>query len=208
MLNEALKLYGVISSNGMSLEIYLKKIEESIRGGVTMLQFREKTGSFDERARLGARVKEITDVYGIPLIVNDDPLLCKKIDAGGVHLGQTDGSVTEAREFLGNGRIIGVTARSVAEAERAAGESADYVGSGAVFPTATKLDAKPMEMKTLRAICSNAGISVVAIGGISHENIHMLSGSGISGVAVVGSLYGCEDTYTAAVRLRRKVDEL
>ena len=202
-LNNALTLYGVISKNEMSDAQYLKKIEDSIKGGVTIIQIREKTGSFEEKVRLAQQAKKVTDKYDIPLIVNDDIDICKQINADGVHLGQTDGSVREARQRLGSKKIIGVSADTVALAKKAANEGADYLGTGAIFPTSTKLDAQQVAISTLQAICNAASLPVVAIGGIDQTNVLKLKGTGIAGIAVVSALYNDDHSYDNAMAMKK-----
>ena len=173
-------------------------VEQAILGGATMVQFEQ-----DARA-----VQVICRKHGVPFIVNNDVTLAQKLDADGVHVGQSDMPAAEARRLLGPAKIIGVTARTVAEAQAAEAAGADYLGSGAVFGTSTKLDAKTMPLETFRAITQSVQIPVVAIGGISAANAGGLKSHGAAGLAVVSSLFGAADITEAAQTLRAIAEEV
>ena len=207
-LSNALWLYGVISKNDLTEAEYLKRIEDSIKGGVSILQIREKTGTREDIVKLCLKVKAITDKHHIPLIINDDVSICEEIDADGVHLGQSDGSVTDARKRLGDGKIIGVSANTLPLARKAVDEGADYLGTGAMFVTSTKLDAKSTKLETLKAICNEVPIPVVAIGGIGQTNAHQLMGAKVAGIAVVSALYSDGRCFDNAKALRALADSL
>lgn len=178
-----------------------EQVEAAIRGGITCLQLRDKTADKEEFRRQAISVKKLTDAAGIPLIVNDHVDIAAEIDAAGVHIGQKDMALTDARAILGPDKIIGVSARTVELALKAQQDGASYLGVGAVFGTTTKLDAKPLEMETLKSICAAVSIPVVAIGGISQNNVEKLTGTGISGAAVVSAVFGQPDIEAACIKL-------
>lgn len=178
-------------------------VEEAIRAGVTMVQLREKDMGLNEFVELGKRVKKVTDSYNIPFVINDRVEVAKAIDADGVHIGQGDMDVREAREILGKEKIIGVSASNLDEAKRAEKDSADYLGVGALFPTGTKDDADHVSYEALKEIVENTGIPVVGIGGIDKDNIEDLRGSNISGVAVISAILKEKDIERATGELYR-----
>ncbi len=204
-----IRLYGITDSGIMSRNdiSFLQQVEEAILGGITMLQLREKNlpqEAYTERAR---QVLEVTKRYHIPLIINDDPTVALLSGADGVHVGQEDESIPKAREILGENRIIGATAHNLEEARRAFEQGADYLGVGAAFGSVTKKDAKPIDRETYRSICESVPIPVVAIGGITADNIGELSGRGLSGIAVIGALFGTENIKEGARMLRAEVEK-
>ena len=183
-------------------------VEQAILGGATMVQVREKelTGArLEQDARA---VQAVCRKHGVPFIMNNDVDLAQKLDADGVHVGQSDLPAAEARRRLGPAKIIGVTARTVAEAQAAEAAGADYLGSGSVFGTSTKLDAKTMPLETFRVITASVQIPVVAIGGISAANAGALKAHGAAGLAVVSSLFGAADITEAARTLRAIADDI
>jgi thiamine-phosphate pyrophosphorylase len=184
--------------------ILLPKIERALAGGVTLLQLREKRlcgRALEEKA---LAVKRLCDRYKVPLVINDNVELAQAIGAAGVHLGAGDMPVDLARRRLGNGKIIGATARTVEQALAAQAAGADYLGSGAVFATSTKADAVPMPHGLLGKICRSVQIPVVAIGGIDESNIAELQGLPIFGVAVAAGIFGAADVKKAAENLARQ----
>lgn len=183
-----------------------QQIEEAIKAGVTLIQLREKDmeeEAFIEEAR---RIKALTARYGIPLIINDSVEVALAADADGVHVGQGDLDAAKVRKLLGQDKILGVTAKTVEQALRAQADGADYLGSGAVFGSATKKDACPMTMERLREITAAVSVPVVAIGGINQENIMKLAGSGVAGAAVVSGIFGAADIGAAVRNLRRSAE--
>jgi thiamine-phosphate pyrophosphorylase len=176
-------------------------VEEAIRGGVTLVQLREKEISSKEFLELAQRVKEVTDRHGIPLIINDRIDIALAIDADGVHLGPEDLPVPLARKLLGVGKIIGASAASVDEALLFQTQGADYLGVGAVFPTATKQGTEKVGLDDLRTIKSAVHIPVVAIGGINAENAAPVMETGVDGVAVVSAIMAQTEIREAAQRL-------
>ncbi len=199
---DKLALYAVTDGRWAIKQTLPEQVEEAIKGGVTMVQLREKEmdyGSFLAEARV---IQNICKKYKVPFIINDNVELAKEISADGVHVGQSDVAAAEARRVLGPDKIIGVTAKTVEQAKAAEAAGADYLGSGAVFGTSTKADAKPMDLSLLREITSSVGIPVVAIGGIDESNAHLLKGTGIAGMAVVSGIFAREDCRKAAEYLR------
>jgi thiamine-phosphate pyrophosphorylase len=176
-------------------------IEEAIRGGATLVQLREKKISSKEYLELAQRVKEVTDRHDIPLIINDRIDIALAIDADGVHLGPEDLPVPIARKLLGDGKIIGSSASSVDEALLFQAQGADYLGVGAVFPTATKRDAGKVSFEELMDIKTAVRIPIVAIGGITVENAPLVMKTGVDGVAVVTAIMDQTDIREAARRL-------
>ena len=183
-------------------------VEQAILGGATMVQFREKELTGVRLEQDARAVQVVCRKHGVPFIMNNDVALAQKLDADGVHVGQSDMPAAEARRLLGPAKIIGVTARTVAEALAAEAAGADYLGSGAVFGTSTKHDAKTMPLETFRAITASVQIPVVAIGGISAANAGGLKSHGAAGLAVVSSLFGAADITEAARTLRALADEV
>jgi len=176
-------------------------VEEAIRGGVTLVQLREKEISSKEYLELAQRVKEVTDRHGIPLIINDRIDIAMAIDADGVHLGPEDLPIPLARRLLGNGKIIGASAASVDEALLFQAQGADYLGVGALFPTATKQGTEKVGLEELRRIKAAVHIPVVAIGGINAKNAGPVMETGVDGVAVVSAIMDQTDIREAARRL-------
>jgi len=184
----------------------LAAIEAAILGGITMLQLRTKGLPDDKLLTLARSVKQLTDKHQIPLMINDRVDIAKKINCAGAHLGPDDGDLQAARALLGPGKILGATARTLEQALAAQAAGADYLGSGAVFGSTTKLDAKYMPLEKFREICGNVRIPVVAIGGIDSGNIGGLRGCGMAGFAVVGGIFGAEDVAGVAREMREKAE--
>jgi thiamine-phosphate diphosphorylase len=205
VIKQAMSLYAVTDSKWLNGRTLPDVVEEAIAGGVTFIQLREKKLSREEFVSLAKEVKKVTDRYRVPFIINDDVEVAKEVDADGVHVGQNDTSVEDARRVLGPDKIIGVSAHNVEEALAAQEKGADYLGAGAAFITSTKLDASALSRDTLRAICQAVSIPVVAIGGINADNILELKGTGIDGVAVVSAVFAAENVKAAAEDLARKV---
>ena len=197
-----LRLYAVTDRRWLSAETPLwEAVEQAIEGGATCVQIREKDMNREEMKAEALEVQEICERFGIPFLVNDDVRLAQEIAADGVHLGQGDMPCALAREVLGPEKIIGVTAKTVEQARKAEADGADYLGCGAVFSTETKADTASMSLDTLKAITEAVSIPVIAIGGITAENIRELQGTGIAGAAVVSALFAAEDIGEAAEEL-------
>lgn len=191
--------------NGKKLE---EQVECAIKAGVTIVQLREKELVGEELFLLAGKVKEVCNKYKVPFIVNDDVELAKRLNADGVHVGQSDMAVEKAREILGPDKIIGATAKTVEQAVLAMKNGADYLGSGAVFGSSTKLDAKPMTKELFNEICASVSIPVVAIGGITGDNILELDGCKMAGVAVISGILAQPDIELATKDLLDKLNHL
>mgnify|MGYP005772210909 FL=1 len=203
---ELSKLYA-ITDRGMIQKTLAEDIAAAVRGGVGMVQLREKNIAEEQYIAYAAEALSICRELGARLIINDSISVCAAVGADGVHLGQGDADPKEARCILGSKAIIGVTAKTVDQAVRAAADGADYIGSGAVFGTSTKTDAVKMDMDTLRAITAASEVPVYAIGGINAENISQLRGSGIYGAAVVSGIFKGDIEKNAAL-LKKEVELL
>ena len=208
MNREALKLYLVTNRYQDSLENFLEKVETACRSGVTIIQLREKNLTTNQYYQLAKQVKEITDAYQVPLIIDDRLDVCLAVDAAGLHIGDDELPVSVARKVLGPEKILGVTAKTVNRALEAETWGADYLGTGAIFPTTTKENAPITLISTLKTICQTVAIPVVAIGGLTSENIDQLIGTGIAGVAVVRDLMQAEDIEAKAHAFLTKLDDI
>ena len=202
MDRETLALYAITDSRLAKEQSFYEQIEDALKGGVTLLQLREKNMCEEDLLKEALEVQKICKKYRVPLIINDDVELAKKINADGVHVGQSDLDAGTARTILGPDKIIGVTAKTVEQARAAQRAGADYLGSGAIFGTGTKPDAKPMTMELLREIVNAVDIPVVAIGGIDSSNAYKLAKTGIAGIAVVNGIFGKSHCCAAARDLK------
>ncbi len=207
-IREAMCLYAVTDSQWLAGRTLPEVVKEAIEGGATFMQLREKEMAYEEFLTLAKQVKNVTDTYHIPFVIDDEIDLAKEADADGVHIGQSDRALTEARKILGPDRIIGVSVQTVEQALEAERGGADYLGVGSIFTTSTKLDADAVTPETLRAICDAVSIPVVAIGGIGKDNLLKLRGTGIDGVAVVSAIFAAEDIKGAAKTLRELAKQL
>ena len=208
MNRESLRLYLVTNRYQDSLESFLEKIETACRSGVTIVQLREKNLTTNQYYQLAKQVKEITDAYQVPLIIDDRLDVCLAVDAAGLHIGDDELPVSVARQVLGPEKILGVTAKTVKRALEAEEGGADYLGTGAIFPTTTKENAPITLISTLKTICQRVAIPVVAIGGLTSENIEQLIGTGIAGVAVVRDLMQAEDIEAKTQAFLTKLDDI
>lgn len=208
MRKEQLALYAVTDRSRLNGKSLARAVGEALKGGATMVQLREKGVSEDALIRSALEIKAVCAKYGALLIINDNVFAALKAGADGVHLGQGDMPLSEARKLLGKDKIIGITAKTVEQAIDAEKGGADYLGSGAVFGTSTKSDAKKMELDTLRAITAAVNIPVAAIGGITADNIAGLRGTGIAGAAVVSGIFAQKDICAAAKRLFEEISKI
>ncbi len=192
MKNIDLSLY-LVTDNSDNVEKFLNTIEEAIKGGTTVVQIREKTADTLDFYNLALKVKEITTKYDVPLIINDRVDIALAIDADGVHVGQSDMPCDVTRRLIGEDKILGVSAATVDEARKAQRDGADYIGTGAVFPTQTKDDADSVTKEELKEIVEAIDIPVVAIGGINLDNASELKGTGIKGLSVVSAIMSSDD---------------
>lgn len=195
-------LYAVTERSCIKNDLSLAEaVELALKGGVTMVQLREKELGFDEFVSSAREIKELCRKYRVPLIINDNIDVCLAVDADGVHLGQGDTPLKEARERLGADKIIGVTAKTIEQAQAAERDGADYLGSGDIFGTSTKVNTARITKIQLREICASVSIPVVAIGGIRKANIARLTGTGIAGIAVASGIFGAKDIYDTTMDL-------
>lgn len=200
------RLYAVTDRAWTKNQTLQEQLETALKAGVTLVQLREKNLDEDAFLAEAGEIKKLTDRYGVPLIINDNVSVALACDAAGVHVGQSDLEAGEVRRLLGAGKILGVTAKTVEQAKRAEAAGADYLGSGAVFGTTTKKDAKPMTRDLLCEITRSVKIPVVAIGGINRENVSLLANTGIAGAAVISGIFAEEDIAGTVRELRRKID--
>lgn len=203
MNNLDLSLY-LVTNNSEDEEKFLNIIEESLKGGVSVVQLREKKAETLDLYNLALKVKEITQKYNVPLIINDRIDIALAIDADGVHVGQSDMPAKTARSMIGEDKILGVSAANIKEAKKAQRDSADYIGVGAVYPTNTKDDATSVPKKELKEIVKSVDIPVVAIGGITHENAHELNDCGIDGLSVVSAIMEAKNPKIASKNLLKE----
>lgn len=202
-----LRLYAITDRRALPAGVTLAQaVEAALDGGVTCLQLREKTASAGEILALARTLLPLCRARRVPLLINDRVDIALAAGADGVHLGQEDLPLPEARALLGPDRILGATAHTVEEALRAQAEGADYLGVGAMFPTGTKTDTVPTSADTLKAICAAVSIPVVAIGGVNAQNLPTLAGTGIAGAAVVSAIFSQRDLTDAARTLRAAAD--
>ena len=206
-LQKSLQLYAV-TDRRYGQGTLAERIAAALKGGVTMVQLREKHLSAEEFMRETKEIGQITVSFHVPLIINDclGAALCE--EAAGLHIGQTDMEAGTARKALGPEKILGISAATLEEALAAEAAGADYLGVGAIFPTATKTDARTVSLTDLRKICQTVKIPVVAIGGLGTENLLLLKGSGIAGAAVVSSLFAAPDIAKAAATLKQQMEEI
>lgn len=206
--SEDLLVYAVTDRSWLNGESLYSQVEKALKGGATFIQLREKELDEEHFLEEAIEIKELCKQYHVPFVINDNVDIACKIDADGVHVGQSDMEAWSVREKLGPDKIIGVSAQTVEQALLAESCGADYLGVGAVFPTGTKLDAAEVGYEILKAICDSVHIPVVAIGGITSNNIIKLKGSGASGVAVVSAIFASKDIEAATKELCNKTREM
>lgn len=207
-MNVDYTLYLCTDSGLMSCNTVEESVELAILGGCSVVQLREKNASSLELFQLAKRVKQVTDKYSVPLIINDRLDICQAVDAAGVHLGQSDLPCREARRILGADKLIGVSAALPEEAAKAQADGADYLGVGAVFTTSTKTNTRPVTPETIRAIRQAVTIPFVVIGGVNPQNITQLYGLGINGAAVISAVIAQPDITEAARVMRAAAEKL
>lgn len=202
-----LLLYAVTDRSWLNDRTLYEQVEEALKGGVTFVQLREK--NLDDTAFLqeAKEIKELCARFHVPFVINDNVDIAAEIDADGVHVGQSDMEAGDVRKKLGPDKIIGVSAQTVEQALRAQAHGADYLGVGAVFPTGSKADAVEVSHDTVREICRAVDIPVIAIGGITRENVIELKGTGICGIAVISAIFGQQDIEEAARTLKSRTEE-
>lgn len=207
-LAQSLLLYAVTDRHWLGNRTLYDVVRESLEGGVTFLQLREKDLDDENFYKEAVRLQEMAREYGVPFVVNDNVEIAVRMDADGVHVGQDDMEAGDVRALIGPDKILGVSAQTVEQAVLAEKRGADYLGVGAVFPTGSKDDAVEVSHETLKAICDAVSIPVVAIGGITVNNTPELAGSGICGIAVISAIYGQKDIYQATVSLKKVTEEM
>jgi len=205
---DSLRLYAVTDRHWLGAKTLAQAVEEALRGGATMVQLREKDLPDDLFLAEALALKPLAARYGAPLIINDRVEVAMACGADGVHLGQDDADPRAVRLRLGPHKIIGVSAHNAAEAVAAERNGADYLGSGALFPTSTKDNADALPLNELKRIAAAVSIPVVGIGGITADNLPALKGTGLCGAAVVSALFAAPDIEASARRLRRLADKI
>ena len=205
---EDLLLYAVTDRMWLNGRTLKEVVKESLDGGVTFLQLREKNLDDKHFLEEAVELQELCKQYKVPFIVNDNVDIALKMNADGVHVGQSDMQAADVRAKLGPDKIIGVSAQTVEQAVLAQQRGADYLGVGAVFPTGSKADADDVSFETLKAICEAVTIPVVAIGGITQENLEQFKGSGICGIAVISAIYAQSDIKEASRKLKETTKKI
>lgn len=207
-LNKSLLLYAITDRHWLNGKTLYSQVELALKGGATMIQIREK--DLDENAFLkeAEQIQSLCAKYCVPFIVNDNVELAVKIGADGVHVGQSDMAAKDVRALIGKDKILGVSAQTVEQALEAQKCGADYLGTGAVFPTGSKDGAQVLGVQTLKEICSAVNIPVVAIGGISKDNILELKKSGIAGVSVISAIFAQNDIVAATAELKSLAEQI
>lgn len=205
---KSLLLYAVTDRSWLGTDTLAKQVEMALKGGATFVQLREKHLDHDAFLAEALEVKALCKKFNVPFVINDNVALAKEIDADGVHVGQSDMETGSVREFLGSGKIVGVSAQTVEQALWAQARGADYLGVGAVFPTGSKDDAEDVGIDTLKAICAAVNIPVIAIGGIGPQNVAKLNGCGICGIAVISAIFAQQDITAATKQLRTLTERM
>lgn len=205
---DSLKLYAVTDRSWLNGESLVSQVEKALRGGAGFVQLREKNLAFEQFLAEAVELRALCGRYRVPFVINDNVEIARLCDADGVHVGQEDMALPEARKVLGENKIIGVTCKTLEEALKAQADGADYIGSGAMFQSTAKPGAEPITFDTLREICAAVSIPVVAIGGITQENVLQLRDTGIAGVAVVSAIFGQKDIEEATRTLYQTVAQL
>ena len=203
-----LLVYAVTDRSWLRGKTLAEQVEEALKGGATMIQLREKELTGEPLEQLAKEVQAVCRRYGVPFLINDDVELAVKIGADGAHVGQEDMEAGNVRRLLGPDRILGVTAKTAEQVRAAVAAGADYLGSGAVFGSATKTNAKPMSLAQFREICEVSEVPVVAIGGITLGNMDELKGCGMAGFAIVSGIFAADDVEGMTGKIRAKAEEL
>ena len=203
-----LLLYAVTDRHWLGEETLYDQVKKALDGGATFVQLREKNLDREVFLAEAKEIQKLCKEYGVPFVVNDEVSIAKDIDTDGVHVGQSDMEAMDVRKILGPDKIIGVSAQTVEQAIIAEKHGADYLGVGAVFTTGSKDDADDVSHETLKAICEAVSIPVIAIGGITKDNVAELAGSGICGVAVISAIFGQKDIQKATEELKFSVENM
>ena len=203
-----LVLYAVTDRSWLGDSSLYDQVESAIEGGATFIQLREKNLDEADFLSEAKEIQKLCREYKVPFVINDNVEIAAQIDADGVHVGQSDMEAGDVRKRLGPDKIIGVSAQTVEQALKAQEHGADYLGVGAVFPTGSKADATEVSHQTLKEICEAVDIPVIAIGGITKENVSELKESGICGIAVISAIFAQKDIRKAATELKQRVREI
>lgn len=200
-----LLLYAVTDRRWLGGRRLADQVEEALKGGVTFVQLREKDLDEERFLEEAKEIKELCGRYQVPFVINDNVDIAQAVDADGVHVGQSDMEAGDVRARLGQDKIIGVSAQTVEQALLAESRGADYLGVGAVFATGSKADASEVDHETVKAICQAVHIPVMAIGGITRENVGALAGTGVCGAAVISAIFAQEDVEEETRKLKEAV---
>lgn len=203
-----LLLYAVTDRSWLNGESLCSQVEAALKGGATFIQLREKNLDEEHFLEEAKEIKKLCKKYEVPFVINDNVELALKVDADGVHVGQSDMEAGDVWAKLGDDKIIGVSAQTVEQALLAERHGADYLGVGAVFPTGSKADAVEVEHETVKAICEAVKIPAIAIGGISKDNVLELSGNGLSGIAVISAIFAQKDIESATKELKKLTKQM
>lgn len=203
-----LMLYAVTDRHWLGDDTLYDQVKKALDGGATFIQLREKNLDREDFLAEAIEIQKLCKEYGVPFVINDEVSIAKDIDADGVHVGQSDMEAMDVRKLLGPDKILGVSAQTVEQAVIAEKHGADYLGVGAVFATGSKDDADDVSHETLKAICEAVSIPVIAIGGITKDNVAELSGSGICGVAVISAIFGQANIQKATEELKKSVQDM
>lgn len=203
-----LLLYAVTDRSWLDGETLYSQVEKALKGGATFIQLREKKLDEEHFLKEAEELKELCRKYQVPFVINDNVEIALAMDADGVHVGQSDMEAGDVRAKLGPDKIIGVSAQTVEQALLAQERGADYLGVGAVFATTSKDDAAEVSHETVKAICEAVDIPVIAIGGISKDNVMQLSGNGLSGIAVISAIFAQPDIEAAARDLKERTEKM
>lgn len=201
-------LYAVTDRSWLNGETLYGQVEKALKGGVTFVQLREKNLDQEHFLEEAREIKELCRKYHVPFVINDNVEIAAAIDADGVHVGQSDMEAGDVQAKLGKDKIIGVTAKTVEQALLAEARGADYLGVGAVFHTGSKADAREISHETFKEICAAVKIPVVAIGGISKDNVMQLAGYGMDGIAVISGIFAQPDIEEAARDLKTLITKM
>lgn len=206
--NNYLELYAVTDRHWLGKQTLFDQVKEALDGGATCIQLREKQLDEENFLKEAIEIQKLCKEYHVPFIVNDNVNIAKSMHADGIHVGQSDMEALDVRKELGKDVILGVSAQTVEQAKKAEAHGADYLGVGAVFPTGSKDDADDVSHETLQAICEAVSIPVIAIGGITQDNVKELAGSGIVGIAVISAIFAQKDITQATKDLKQATEQM
>ncbi|MBW4829446.1 MAG: thiamine phosphate synthase [Clostridiaceae bacterium] len=200
---KSMLLYAITDRTWLKGETLSSQVEDTIKGGATFIQLREKNLSFNDFVKQAEEIKSVTDKYNIPFVINDNMDVALAVNSDGVHVGQDDMNAKDVRKLIGKDKIIGVSVQTVEQAILAEQNGADYLGVGAVFPTSTKSDANCISLEQLKEISMAVSTPIVAIGGINEENIEELKGTNVDGICVISAIFSKINVFEATKKLRK-----